>query len=509
MPCSVDTSPTSARATGRYGRWYGALFPAVAALALASVIGSPSASAQDAPDTASIHYKGITLTPGGFFAAEAVYRAHSEEADIGSSYNAIPFDKTSAYNLSEFRGSARQSRLALGVSASPNENTKLSGYWESDFLSSGTSSNSNESNSYTLRIRQFFGQARWSNGFGVSAGQGWTTLTTEKSGVAPRAELIPQTIDAQYVTGFDWARQWQLRGWKGFSDKVWIVGSVEEAQTTVTAHGAPANYLLGQTGGQLLNATQNYSTDLAPDVVAKLVFEPGFGHWELKALGRVFRDRIVNSDTSAIGSYNNHQFGGGVGAGVVFPFNVAEGDGRKRDVFDFGLSALWGAGIGRYGSGSLPDVTIRPNGQIAPIRAAHALLSLESHPARRLDIYGYGGAEYEYRTAFLNGTKGVGYGSPLLSNAGCATEATPTGPYTPAITGTCTGDTRALWMGVVGFWYKFYQGPYGAFQWGVQYTYLTRETWSGAPAAGNPTGPGLAPTAIDPMAFTSVRYYIP
>ena len=34
---------------------------------------------------------------------------------------------------------------------------KLTGYLETDFLSAGSSSNSNQSNSYTLRLRQFWG----------------------------------------------------------------------------------------------------------------------------------------------------------------------------------------------------------------------------------------------------------------------------------------------------------------------------------------------------------------
>ncbi len=130
------------------------------------------------------------------------------------------------------------------------------------------------------------------------------------------------------------------------------------------------------------------------------------------------------------------------------------------------------------------------------------------HPVSRLDIYAYGGGEYMNRTAFVTGVKGSGYGSPLLSNAGCTTELSPTGQYVPAA-GTCNADTRALWEGVIGFWYRFYQGPYGRFQWGMQYQYVQKETWSGLPAASGPTGPGIEPVAIDPMGFLSFRYYIP
>ena len=507
MTCSVDTSFPSARAR----QWRGAaMCSALTALAAVAFIPSSRAFAQDTLPNQVIHFKGVSLTPGGFFAAEGLYRTHSTEADIGTSYNAIPFTGTSPYYLSEWRGSARQSRLSLLAAGTPDANVKLSGYWESDFLSAGVTSNSTESNSYTMRLRQFWGQMNFSSGFGFMAGQAWSTITTEKKGVAPLQEFIPQTIDAQYVTGFNWARQWQLRLWTdlGSNNHAWLVGAVEETQTTVTAHGPPANVVLGQVGGSLLNSTANYSTDLAPDVVGKFVFEPGFGHWEIKAVGSVFRSRIVFADTSLQTSYNSHVFGGGVGIGTVFPFYETRANGSKRDVVDFGVSALYGRGIGRYGTGQLADVTIRPNGQLAPILQGQALASLEIHATPRLDIYLYGGGEYNDRNAFVTGVKGSGYGSPLLSNAGCQTELPPTSQYVPA-SGTCNADTRALWMGVGGFWYRFYQGPYGRFQFGMQYSYLQKETWSGLPAASNPLGPGIQPTAIDPMGFFSFRYYLP
>jgi hypothetical protein len=64
----------------------------------------------------------------------------------------------------------------------------------------------------------------------------------------------------------------------------------------------------------------------------------------------------------------------------------------------------------------------------------------------------------------------------------------------------CTADTRALIEGTAGFWYKFYSGPRGSFRFGTQYSYITRNTWSGV--GGDPHG-------IDNMIFTSFRYYLP
>jgi len=46
-------------------------------------------------------------------------------------------------------------------------------------------------------------------------------------------------------------------------------------------------------GGNHLNPLAQYSTDIAPDLVAKMVFEPGWGHYELYAIGRLFRSRAA------------------------------------------------------------------------------------------------------------------------------------------------------------------------------------------------------------------------
>jgi len=471
----------------------------LAALGIARRADAQAAGSDAAPsDTmASLHYKGLTLTPVGYFAAEAVFRSRNETADIGSVFNAIPFTGTSNSKLTEFRGSARQSRLAL-LGEGKISGAKLSGFFESDFLGAGVTSNSNESNSYALRIRQFWGQAALTNGWSFAFGQMWSLITTDKKGIAPRQEFVPLLIDAQYSAGFNWARQFAVRVTKDISDVAWLSAAAEGPQMTFSAHGAPAPVLIGSTGGGLLNSTANYSTDVAPDVIGKLAIEPGFGHYEIKVLGRLFRDRIVDTGATASLSHTVVREAGGVGVGAVWPFYV-----DKFDVLDFGVTGLWGNGIGRYGASQLPDATVRADGSIVPIRAAHGLVTIEAHPSRKLDVYGYGGAEYAYRTAFLNaaGTKATGYGSPLFVNTGCTLELAPTGPYAAGAPGaTCNADTRVLYQGNVGFWYRFYKGSAGTVAWGVQYSYTSRNTWSGV---------GGAPKAIDNMGFMSFRYYIP
>ena len=108
--------------------------PLLVPLVVTSALSTSVARAQDT--TSAIHYKGLTLSPVGFAAAEAVYRTRNIAADIGASYNAIPFDGTSARQLSEFRATGRQSRIGILATRKANDNS-LTGFWEADFLGVG------------------------------------------------------------------------------------------------------------------------------------------------------------------------------------------------------------------------------------------------------------------------------------------------------------------------------------------------------------------------------------
>ncbi len=485
----------------------------------------------------AIHYKGITITPGGFLAAETVYRQHATGSDINTPFNSIPAPGSSLYNLSEFYGSGRQSRISL-LAEGKLASAKLTGYVETDFLSAGVTSNNNESNSYGLRQRQAWGQAAMTNGWSFTGGQMWSLVTETKKGMDNRTEAVPLTIDPQYNVGFSWARQYGFRVTKNFGDKVWFGASVENSQATLGGHGASNNFLIGQqgTGGGLYNATANYSYNLLPDFVFKTAFEPGWGHYELFGVISDFRDRIFPCATTsssgscggmkgstATGAFNDSSLGGGLG------FN-ARGTVAKH--FDIGFHVLGGNGIGRYGSAGLADVIARPDGVLTPMRNYQGLTTLEWH-GKKLDIYGDGGAEYEAREWYQNGKSLVGYGAPGSSNLGCLIETPPAGtstsvatpPTTPGgPTGTgsipvpgsvgtpltggfnpgglknCTGDTRGIWEGTVGFWYRLYSGPKGRLQFGPQYSFLSRTIWEGT---------GGNPNSVENMFFTSFRYYLP
>ncbi len=477
----------------------------------------------------AIHYKGITITPGGFLAAETVWRQRAEGADINTALNSIPYSGAAGAHLSEFYGSGRQSRISM-LAQGKLDSMTMTGYVETDFLGAGTTSNNNESKSYVLRQRQVWAQAALASGWNFTGGQMWSLVTETRIGEDNRTEALPMTIDPQYTVGFSWARQYGFRVTKNWANKVWFGLSVENSQETLTTHGNTDNYLLGSPGlsGGLYNgavsgctssgttgspvttcsALANYSYNPSPDLIGKLAFQPGFGHYEILGLVSQFRDRIYPdaglTKPSAAGAYNNSTWVGGLGANARWSF--------FQKHFDVGVHALGGHGTGRYGTAGLSDVTVRPNGTLAPIQNYQGLLTLEYH-SPKWDWYGNGGIEYDGRTSFLT-AKGapVGYGAEGFNNTGCGIETLPStafgAGFNPGSLANCTSDTKGISEGTLGFWYKPYNGPKGRLQFGLQYSYLTKTAWPGIGTKA-PYSINNSPTAIDNMFFTSFRYYLP
>ena len=492
----------------------------------------------------AIHYKGVTITPGGFLAGETVWRQRAEQADINTQFNGIPFSASPSARQTEFYGSGRQSRLALLIQGKTGS-MNMTGYYEMDFLSAGVTSNNNQSNSYTMRQRQAWAQAALNNGWTFTAGQMWSLVVETRKGLDNRTEATPLQIDPQYVAGFSWARQYGFRVTKNFHNKIWAGFSVENSQELLTASNANANFLLGAPGnpGGLYNggvtfngyttlvngvttttttingttvvtgvtpttanvvngSTVNYSSNLAPDFIGKLAFEPGFGHYELFAIGTLFRDRIYpNFGTkSAAGAFNDDSYGFGFGANARWLF--------AQKKVEAALHFIGGNGVGRYGSSTLPDVTVDGSGYLHPLRSYQTLAELDYHAAK-WDWYFLAGGEYvgNWARPLPNGTL-VGYGVYTANNTGCGTETLPLAAngFAPGALGSCTGQTRDIIEGTAGFWYKPYNGPKGRLQMGMQYSYITRGTWNGTNTYKSVP---IAPQAVDNMVFTSFRYYLP
>ena len=443
-------------------------------------------------------YKGVSITLGGFLAAETIYRSANEGADIASNYSAIPYKNVQTAHMNEFRMTARQSRLSALVQGDVDPNTHLAGYVEMDFLGGAQTANSNESNSFNPRMRNVYATADWDNsGLHLLAGQNWSLLTLNSKGITPRGEQMPPQIDAQYIPGFTWARQAQIRLVKDWGKEYWLGISLENPQTTFYASPNQAKAPVQQTAynmtaGSGFDSANTLSLNHIPDVIVKFAADPGYGHYELFGLGRAFYNRYAVN-----GSYQNHNtYGGGWGLGVILPL--------IDKTLDWQFSGMSGKGIGRYGSAQLSDVTFSPNGNLAPIKENMMLTGLTWHTNPDLDIYLFGGREAASKkdfNAYNAGNVALGYGNPAYNNSGCDI----------AGNSNCVGNAREIWQGTAGFWWKFYQGKFGKMQFGAQYSYTQKEAFPGQGFINGISGPvanGLAsPKATENMFFTSFRYY--
>lgn len=443
-------------------------------------------------EPAAIHYKGVKIIPGGFLAGESIWRERAMNADIYTNFNATPYMNSGEAHTSEWVPSARATRPNVLFTGKVPFGT-ISGFLEGDFLSAGITSNNLQSNSYTLRVRQAWGQL--SDGrFKFTGGQMWTLLAEDKKAADPGQEAVPMIFDQNLHVGDTYLRQTGFRIADRVTPKITGAVALENSQYQFSASNAPSNFFFGSAGvsAGLNNPTANYTNQVAPDVIAKVSFDSGHGHYEIGGVARFFRDRYYPGATAA-NAQNDTRFGGGFVANARFPITK---------MVDVGLHLVAGDGTGRYGVSLLPDITVRPNGTLAPIRNAQGLFSLELHPTKKLDLFGYAGTEYAQRTVYTSasGTL-VGYAPPSGNNTGCGTEAIPTAGtgYAPG-TSACLGATRDITQGSAGWVYRIYSGPAGKLQYGVAYSYLTREGW---------TGVGGTPKATNNFVYTSFRYYIP
>jgi hypothetical protein len=508
----------------------------------------PVAPSEAAPDSRlakemegplTIHFKGINITPGGFAAAEFVRRSRALGADITTPFNSLTMPGASQSNLSEFFATGRQSRPTVFVSSRAG-NVDFSAYVSTDFLSAGVTSTATQTNSYTLRLRQAWGQVKFTHGWSVLGGQAWSLLTESKYGIGPSDDTgktndaRPSTIDPGYNAGFTFARQGGIRLTKDFGGKVAVAFAVENAQATVTTSGNANDYLLVEPGASnSYNITSTYGFNPSPDLIAKIAFDPGFGHYEIFGLADRFQDRIFPCENitfagtppvlvaslpactaastltaaSTVDAYNSTKSGGGFGANARWAFY------NKHIVF--GLHGFGGSGVGRYGAAQLPDVSINADGTVHLIKNLQGLATLEWR-GKKLDVYSYVGSEYAARTFSYDPVRNefVGYGAPSFNDSGCYTEPAPgtstivSGPV-PGSLAACSAQTRALTEGTIGFWYRFHNGARGKYQWGMQYSYVNRSTWSANDDVPVGQTNGFEPHGLDSMVFTSFRYYLP
>jgi len=439
----------------------------------------------------NLKMKGITVNLGGFIEAASIYRSRNINSDMSSKFQALPLPYLPAYYQDETRFSARQSRLSLLVQGDANPATHLAGYYEMDFLGAANSANSKESNSFNLRVRHLYTTVDWDNlGLHLLGGQAWSLVTLNNNGITPRNEVTPLTIDAQYVPGFTWARQPGFRIVKDlFDKKLWLAASVENPQTVgpgntaSTAGGTPTpstvatNFSINQTGGGNLDGVTLSANDV-PDIIVKMAVEPGWGHFEVYDIIRTFQSTVNPTGTPFL--VRSHITTTAVGGGMILPIIP-----KQLNVM---ASAIYGEGIGRYGSAQLPDVAQDAFGNLVPIRELQFLTGVVGDPTDDINLYAYYGQEQTYNTKATPTSPGWGYGSDNTGAYMFGSKFATTG-----------GNIERVSQVTTGGWWKFLQGQYGRMQAGLQYSYSINKYFDAAKGGG--------PTANDHMVFTSLRYY--
>lgn len=420
---------------------------------------------------------GVSVKLGGYLSMDGVYRTNEMTTDTSSSFGNIPYANSIKSETDEFRGSARNTRLSLLAEGKPDADTKLTAFVEADFNGAGTTSNGVQSNSYDLRLRHAYAQVDRNDwGFHFLAGQAFSMVSLYKSGIEARKEVGIATADSFGSPGYVYTRNPGVRFVKDFADKKAAFGLAFEApEVNFGGITPPANVTARNSGLSPLNPNATYSTNMAPDVIAKIAYDSSFGHYELFGLTRFFRD-VVNATGD-----NNYAMGYGVGAGFYVP--VMD---KKIELTG---NVLAGRGIGRYSAGQLADIAFTPSGDIRPVGMMAGLVGVIAHPTPNWDLYTYFGAERALREAQGGGGVTYGYGNFTASNAGCN--------YLGGTT--CQAQTETVWQITPGFWKQVYKGDYGSMKVGGQYAYMRKSAFTGAN--------DVKPSADDNVFMLSFRYF--
>jgi len=484
-------------------------------VSLATTVSDETANLKKAiANPIALHYKGINLTPGGFAAGETVYRSKATGGDIPTAFSSIPYEGADAYSLSEFFGSARQSRLTLLAEGKTDWGT-LRGYFEGDFLGTGITSNNNQSNSYVFRQRILYAEAKTNSKWTIAGGQLWSLATEQKKGISDSVGdiLTPLTIDPNYVPGFVWTRQYGFRVAKSLLDDKLALGvAVENPQLLYTASLAgntPYAVLgsAGQNGGNYnaaisASATTTYisnylnvdgtvaspypsyapqyatvvantnianlSFNQAPDVIVKAAIDPGWGHYEVFGIAGFAHETVypgVTTDITKYGGQTDIETGAAVApksstAGHYSNSITLGGVGGSlrvpviKDKLNFGAKGLFGPGMGRYGDSTLADVTANASGELVPIHNVSGLFTVEATPTPRLTIYLNYGGDYAGRDDYAN-SSATTLGSPTATFC-------PTGYTTATASKLCTKSPSAALLAAGGTWGGHWGAPSAA-----------------------------------------------
>ena len=432
-----------------------------------------------APAPLQFHLGEATFTPLGFMDFTSVFRSASSGSGIGTNFGSIPFNNVASARLTEERLNPQNSRIGFRIDATV-KGAHVMGYWESDFLGNNGNNISVSSNSNTFRMRLYWVDVK-KDKWEILGGQSWSLITPGRKGISPLPGdlFYSQDIDVNYNVGLTWGRIPQFRFVYHPSDTVAAGISFEQADQYIGGSGGGGVITYPTTG----NISTNYASQLdngglgptntpnvMPDVIAKLAFDPKTGsvsqHIELVGLVREFR--VFNPVNST--KYSS------TGAGVALNLNFA-----LTKNFHVMTNNFYGDGGGRYLFGTGPDLIVRGDGSLSPIRSYSTVSGFEVNAGANTLLYTYFGDAYFAKNVAIDGLgKLVGYG----------------------YTGSPNSQNRNIQEGTVGLIQTLWKNAsYGALQFMAQYAYYNRDPWY--VAANSPK------SAHNSTVFLNLRYALP
>ena len=416
-----------------------------------------------------------TIQPIGFADLTGTWKDKNAGGTVGTNFGSIPYSNVPGGKLSEFRFSSQISRLGFRLDGDW-KGVHYLGYSEFDFMgTSGSNNLSVSSGAFVPRMRMFLIDLRMGK-FEIMAGQAWSMLTPNRKGLSPLPEdlFVGFGIDLNAVNGLPWTRQPGVRFLYHPSEK-WTLGASFENpdQYIGVSAGGPGivlpSALTSLGGGQLDNSSNVQLTPNAhPDFILKAAFDPTPRfHIEAAAIERTFRVWNPNASRRFMKS------GGG--------FSLNTSVGLTKNI-RFVSNHFWSEGGGRYLAGNAPDVIVRSDGSLSPIKAAGIVSGFEWKIVPALQLYAYyGGAYIDRNTAVdANGTTLIGYG----------------------FRGSANTQNRTMHEVTFGFNRTLWKDPrYGALNAMSQYAYVLRNPWFMAPDSPK--------NAHDNTVFMSMRYTLP
>jgi hypothetical protein len=406
----------------------------------------------------------------GYIGLSTIFRSASMGGAPGTSFASVPFPNTPAGNNTEFRATTQTSRLALRLDV-PLRQDQLSAYVEADFSGATPGNALISSSSYGFRVRH-----AWidygSNKFEVAAGQMFSLLTPAKTDIRawPGDALTTQAVDTNYVAGLVWDRSPSVRVVYRPNKKWSVAASIENPEQQVGSVVKFPAALASVLASQYNTGTGELKTpNIAGDTIVKVAWNSTIGghnvHIDAGSVFRFFR----NYDPAGI---TRHKSALGIGGNV----NVAVDLTKKLRLITLGYLS---SGGGRYIGGLLPDVIVRANGDISPVKAHSWVGGLEWATTRRINTFAYYSGVYgaQNTTTDTDGSL-IGFGYAGSSAARRLVQ---------EWTG---GWAQTLWSGE----------DRGSVQYAAQYSYLTNNPWWQAA--------GARPGHVH-MIFSQIRYNLP